>query len=216
MSIRYTLCFSALASSLSTGAVSKDIDPETVQMIYGTAVLLCGDFSATGQATQSSQEIEKSLEDLSNSLTQRGESEKTNLATSTYAGLLQEQLGSEFSDVRSCRLQIWNDLKTSIFDEEKVEIALPDLSARTANYSRNEAQFMVFFGAFKFRAGAEQRSNDMRRIGLLTTIIETNNYPNLSRGYYAVVLPARSRQEANELVKIAKTQVHDAYAKSPW
>ncbi|WP_138465249.1 SPOR domain-containing protein [Poseidonocella sp. HB161398] len=214
-----------LALAAAAGAASAEsLDRDTIQYIYGTAILMCGDYNATGSASKSDTDIRNSLDALSETLEEKGYASRQTTSSTQYVGLLREQLGAEFSDVRTCRLEIWNDLMGIVGQAfvatapvtAPVPAALPDFSGQSARYTPSEAAWFVIMGSFPDRAGAERRLREITGLGLLPAIIRTGDYPNLRNGYYSVVTPVGSRQSAQEMLSIARTQVPDAYIKSPW
>lgn len=201
-------------------AYSDHVDRETLQMIYGTAIMLCGDYSDNGVERKSTTEIETSLDDLASSLSERSGVQKEKITEKTYKGLIREQLGAEFSDVRDCRLRIWADLSQIVWSDHSASssnpIELPSFESGEAEYSIGESQWFVIMGSFRDRTRASARLAEITKLGLLPSIVRTDDYPNLRDGYYSVVLPVQTLSNAREMERIVKTQVPDAYIKSPW
>ena len=99
-------------------------------------------------------------------------------------------------------------------EEQKRESTSPN----TRPVSPPSGTWFVFFGAFtkdEF-SKAEERLQYVRRAGYDASIIDTDNYPNLRGGLWAVVSGPYSKSYAENLAAQAKSVRSDAYIKSGW
>ena len=97
-------------------------------------------------------------------------------------------------------------------------MALKNREMRTLGKTENEehGRFFVIMGSFPKAAetSANQRLAHLRDKNIKTHIIDTNNYPNLTNGLYAVVMGPYNRDYAIFKNIKAKELVPDAYVKS--
>jgi cell division septation protein DedD len=94
--------------------------------------------------------------------------------------------------------------------------ATPTAGASTAPPARGK--WFVIIGSFAKaqRQAAEQKLQEAQAAGYNVTIIDTDNYPGLSGGYWAVVSGPVSEAEAKDIKFRMMVDYTNAYVKSGW
>jgi hypothetical protein len=73
----------------------------------------------------------------------------------------------------------------------------------------------IVAGSFKSdqKRAADKRRDVLRRNGVRAATVNTNHYPNLRNGYWAVIVGPTTRAESERLLSIVRARYHDAYIK---
>ncbi len=105
-------------------------------------------------------------------------------------------------------------------EEQKREAATPTSTPQTARQipQPSGGGWFVFLGAFSRGeyARADERLRQIKGLGYDASIIDTDDYPNLTRGLWAVVMGPYSRSNAQSVAAQMKAVRPDAYIKSGW
>ena len=113
--LRLALFLASLAVGLHADRAMADT-PAALAAISDTADRICGIVATQGEAGQSKVQgdIHAELNGLARRLATIGGSGSTDLTSSKYQGLLQQDLPTALKDVRECKLRIFEKLQTVI------------------------------------------------------------------------------------------------------
>lgn len=90
--------------------------------------------------------------------------------------------------------------------------------ATSPQVARSSGTWFVVCGSYAKHESekANQRLRYIQGLGYEASIVDTNNYPGLKDGLYAVVVGPYSKADARSLMGRMKSAVPDAYIKSGW
>jgi hypothetical protein len=134
----------------------------------------------------------------------------------------QDDLEEEKARLEREKEQLALEKESQRLAEERKELEEQKREAASSNTRQvaipPSGTWFVFFGAFTKDEyyKAEERLQIVRRAGYDANIIDTDNYPNLSSGLWAVVSGPYSKPYAENLAAKAKSVRSDAYIKSGW
>lgn len=134
----------------------------------------------------------------------------------------QDDLEEEKARLEKEKEQLALEKERQRLAEERKKLEEQKRESTSSNTSQGSTPpsgtWFVFFGAFPKDQyyKADERLQYVRRAGYDASIIDTDNYPNLSGGLWAVVSGPYSKSYAEDLAAQAKSVRSDAYIKSGW
>ncbi|MGE3915276.1 MAG: hypothetical protein AB7F78_06205, partial [Hyphomicrobiaceae bacterium] len=188
--IRQSLCrwvtacalFVVVSPSASAQTSGQQNDP--IAVLQELVPIICGNFEVGGSNKTFSfnGEAKAKLASLFRQLADAGVSGAGTFNVEEYTGVLRNEIAPQLSDVRQCRLKIWNDLNNKLFPDKKSMLGpedhvrklqigvtsvdyliskLGEPTSRTENLARFDAGGSTFFVYFEDQGGGAFKARNV-------------------------------------------------------